>query len=178
MQATICEISQIAQPPYLWEISHMGNRSSGLGLSASLVAILESARPFDDEKGRPLSDNRWCELAEVSPGFWRDLRKGAEPGIDKVQRMARVAGLSLAELEARSRAALPSAEKLTEAMAGLLDSVGLHDLSEKYAEQLALRLPAVLAEIQSPVEQPGRDEPRPRGAPSQAGATQRRGTQP
>jgi len=68
------------------------------GISARLVEILERLRPWDDARGKPLADSAWCEMAKVSPGFWRDLRKGSVPSIDNVERFARSVGLRLSEL--------------------------------------------------------------------------------
>lgn len=99
MQVEGCEISQMESRGALWEISHMAKVKLTPGVSAHLIDLLENVRPEHPERpGKPISDNRWCEDAGVSTGFWRDLRKGAVPSIDNVERMARVAGLRLSEL--------------------------------------------------------------------------------
>lgn len=62
------------------------------GISARLPAIFKAAKPDG------MSMRKWMEAAKVSPKFVNDIEDGAEPGIDKVERMANAVGLTLTEL--------------------------------------------------------------------------------
>ena len=73
------------------------------GISAHLMAMFERVRP------EGMSWRQWCEAARVNTSFFTDLRKGREPGIDKIERLAAAAGFTLAEFlgeSERTRAAL------------------------------------------------------------------------
>lgn len=94
MQLKVCDISQIAPRVRAWEISPMSKPDVPPGVSASLIDILQRAKPSE------LSVRKWCEQARVSPSFFTDLKNGREPGIDKVERLAAVVGLTLSELVA------------------------------------------------------------------------------
>lgn len=94
----------------------MAKRTSQPGISAQLVELLHRVRPIDEETGKPISENKWCIQAGVNGGYFRDLRNGVEPGLDKIERLARRAGVTLTELlEGAERPIdpLPSAEELS-----------------------------------------------------------------
>ena len=57
--------------------------------NAALVACLEAIKP------EGLSFNAWVKRAGLGSSFLRNLRKGSEPGIYKIERLVRVAGYEL-----------------------------------------------------------------------------------
>ncbi len=132
------------------------------GISAKIDNLLEQARPAD------LSERQFCLQSKVSTSFFTDLRNGREPGIDKIERLANRAGLTLAQLvdgivpplqdRVSVAVALPSADQLVPMMRGLLRGVGLDDAADKHAETLAQRLPDALeqagATLAAPVYAP------------------------
>ncbi len=54
-----------------------------------LLACLDAIRPED------LNDHAWSKCARVSHNYFENLRLGSEPSIYKVERLVRVAGVSL-----------------------------------------------------------------------------------
>lgn len=79
----------------LWNYAGMAKQSAKPGISARLDAMLSRVKP--DE----LTERGWLLAAKVNTSFFTDLRnKGTAPSIDKVERLARIAGLSLAEFVA------------------------------------------------------------------------------
>lgn len=75
----------------LWNHAAMGKQAAMSGIGSRLDALLTRAKPAD------LSERQWCLKAGVSTSFFTDVRKGAVPSIDKVERMANAVGQSLAE---------------------------------------------------------------------------------
>lgn len=92
MQLAIQEKSQICANVAVWEIPHMAKKDIQPGVSGRLDALLRSAKPPE------LSERAWLIQSKVNTSFFTDLRAGKEPGIDKIERLARRAGMSLAEL--------------------------------------------------------------------------------
>ncbi|MDB5550055.1 MAG: hypothetical protein JWL86_39 [Rhizobium sp.] len=86
------EISQIAPAPIAWDISHMTGAKKPKGDNAALLARLEAVRP------KELSQNEWCKAAKVNTSYFTGLQNGSEPGLYKMERLARIAGLTLAQL--------------------------------------------------------------------------------
>lgn len=118
MQLGVGEISQMAGLASMWEMSQMAKKQAPPGISARLDELLMRAQPED------LSERQWCLQAQVSTSFFTDLRKGVEPGIDRVERLARRAGLKLSELvegAERSVARVPTEDELAEMLAEAQD---------------------------------------------------------
>lgn len=79
----------------LWNYAGMAKRPAKPGIGARLDAMLTRVKP------NHLTERGWLIAAQVNTSFFTDLRnKGTVPSIDKVERLARVAGLSLAEFAA------------------------------------------------------------------------------
>ncbi|MFD2501458.1 hypothetical protein ACFSTI_24975 [Rhizorhabdus histidinilytica] len=71
------------------------------------MARLDEIRPDD------LKDSEHCKLAKVNSNYLQNLREGKEPGLFKADRLASVAGVTLAELmEGVGRPFWPNAEQL------------------------------------------------------------------
>lgn len=78
--------------PALWKYAGMAKQPPQAGIGARIDAMLRRIKPPQ------LSERAWLIEAGVNTSFFTDLRtKGSVPSIDKVERLARVAGLSLAE---------------------------------------------------------------------------------
>jgi len=110
-------------------------------LVARIEALLAAAKPTD------LSTRQWLLLSRVNSSFFTDLRKGVVPGIDKLARLARRAGLSLSELLDGASTAprtLPSAEDLetmlAEAQNEVLAGASIGDYPQYVAPALLTRL--------------------------------------
>jgi hypothetical protein len=162
MQLASGELSQIAALPGLWDISHMARKRESVEPGIPILDLLVAAKPDD------LSFNSWCNEAEVSTSYFTDLRKGVEPGLWKIERLARVIGLRLSELVEgvkpatngqavytsvsngeRSAAPEPSAAVLTSTFAVLLESVGIDPYEDGRAQKLAARFPNALRSMQA-----------------------------
>lgn len=74
----------------LWNYAGMAKKPA-TGIASRLDAMLGRIKPDD------MSERGWLLAAQVNTSFFTDLRKGTVPSIDKVERLARAAGLSLAE---------------------------------------------------------------------------------
>lgn len=147
-------MSQIALMPKVWDLSHMSTKKPVDPFAAQILEQLEAVRPVVEGTGKPLSDNKWCELSGVNLGFWRDLRNGSEPGVIKLSRLAATAQVRLSSLIAAAETPafkLPSEERLTEVMAGLLEAVGLEEAAAEHAKTLAQRLPDALESVSGPL---------------------------
>lgn len=96
----------------LWKYAGMAKQPPKPGIGARLDAMLKRIKPDD------LSERGWLLAAQVNTSFFTDLRnKGTIPSIDKVERLARVAGLSLAEFVSGDPASVPiSAAQLQRAI--------------------------------------------------------------
>lgn len=90
-----CEISQIGSSPYLWDISQMVKQAKPKIDNTELLKRLEDARlAYSPE----MSQNDWCKSAKVNTSYFTGLKDGVEPGLYKIERLAGVVGLSLADL--------------------------------------------------------------------------------
>lgn len=117
------------------------------GISARLEGLLLRAMPPD------LSERQFCIQSKVSTSFFTDLRKGVEPGIDKVERLANRAGIRLSRLVADADApragrfavplALPSEPRLQTMMSAMLKSAG-HQAPAELVDALVRQLPNAL----------------------------------
>lgn len=95
----------------LWNQARMARKPPPPGIGARIDAMLKRIKPDD------LSERGWLLAAQVNTSFFTDLRnKGTIPSIDKVERLAKVAGLSLAEFVAGDEAARVSAQQLHHAI--------------------------------------------------------------
>lgn len=169
------EISQIALLAGVCDIAPMAKGDIEPGISAQLNTLLERVKPDD------LTPRQWCLQSNVSTSFFTDLRKGTEPGIDKVERLANRAGITLtqliegrAELSAGRLAvpiALPSVERLRTMMAALLKTTGIEDPTGELADALAQLLPNALEQAGAVLAPPESARVRRRGAPPQRPAT-------
>lgn len=94
----------------LWNQARMAKKPAPPGISSRLDGMLRRVQP----KG--LSVRKWCEASQVSTSFFTDLRKGTEPGIDKIERLVNKAGLSLSQFIANDEAPAISEETLRQAI--------------------------------------------------------------
>lgn len=136
----------------LWNYAGMAKQPAKPGISARLDAMLSRVKPVD------LTERGWLLAAKVNTSFFTDLRnKGTAPSIDKVERLARVAGLSLAEFVAGKKPdEAISASQLEQA---ILDSFPLPPLPfDRQAAYLADVVLDVLGlpPVESPI--PANDE--------------------
>lgn len=141
----------------VWDLSHMTKKKPMDPFAQQILDLLEAARPYVEGSKKRLSDNKWCEMAGVNTGFWRDLRNGSEPGVVRLQRLADIAQIKLSTLIAAAENPpfqLPSEDRLTEMMAGLLEGVGLEDVAAEHAKTLAERLPDALEQVSGPLAPP------------------------
>ena len=157
----------------------MAKEKPAPGISARLVTLLEGVRPSDEETGKALSDNKWCEAAGVNSGFWRDLRGGSVPSIDNVERMARAAGLKLSDLidgAERPVNPLPSAAELeqmvSDAQGELVPGTTLSDYPRFVGPALLTRLERYVYDRRSnsSAREPAPDRVAPTRAPTKRGA--------
>lgn len=123
------------------------------GTAARLDDIFRSIHPDG------LSERQWCIRANVSTSFFTDIRKGSVPSLDKVERVAGVAGFSLAKLLAMETGEIavlsdlterdmPSESVLTQTLAILLSSVGVDPYEDERARKIARQFPNALKEVE------------------------------
>ena len=114
-----------------------------------ILRLLEAARPKD------MSVNRWCLASGVSTSFFTDLRNGREPGIWKVERLARRAGLTLSELLDGKEAPVdltPSEQDLSDMLAGVQSEIPVSVTYADWPRVVASALRARLVRYQDAVK--------------------------
>jgi len=127
----------------LWKYAGMAKKPPSSGIGARLDAMLSRVKPDH------LSERGWLLEANVNTSFFTDLRnKGTVPSIDKVERLARVAGLSLAEfVSEQTHARSFSGESLRKAFSDALPlPAGSKERQSQYLADVVLDilgLPAV-----------------------------------
>jgi hypothetical protein len=85
------EISQLGKTRALWNFGVMAAPKKKPFDNSALLTHLAVRQPGD------MSIAQWLQAADVNSSYFTDLRKGVEPSIYKVERLAAVAGLRLSE---------------------------------------------------------------------------------
>ncbi|MBO9380066.1 hypothetical protein GG804_25180 [Sphingomonas histidinilytica] len=100
-----------------------------------------------------MSEADWCRAAHVSGQTFQDMRrKGSEPGVFKVDRLARAAGLSIGELidgQGAGSFSVPSDDVLAEILKAFAPALSAAQVTEASIQAVAQELGVVLQTVGS-----------------------------
>lgn len=146
MTSDVLEISELGVHLSLWETWPMV-KAVGAKLDVKekvewLLGRLAAVRPPE------ISEADWCRAAHVSGQTFQDMRrKGSEPGVFKVDRLARAAGLSIGELidgNSATSSSIPSDAVIAEILRAFAPALSAAQGSEASLQDVARKIGVVL----------------------------------